>query len=233
MSITNVTGTNIAGSKARSLVKAASSSGSTIAIEGLTPWFSGGAAGYTVTGPGFILHTQACGTITIDGVAVGAWAQNGSPMIPFRTSCVIASGYAHGVYTTVYGAYLSYPATSTKTLSSAGYGGTSISVNTSITTSSSFLFDFYMTGMGTGSGTSTDKNWSGSYSIVVNGASTGSVDKTLAAGSWGIPGGTGVDYGHPTHYYSMMVPFVGTIKALISGSGTNCSGSATYNVIWK
>lgn len=231
MSVVTASSSRIDGSKARSLVRSSlvgGQTGQTITAG----WSTNGGTNYSVTGPGIVVATFGVTTLTLDGVSKVATDADGLVYMPFASTAVI-SGTAHGIYTTRYASSIVMPTGAVKTSSSVThtYSGSDATNTYTVTTSSGFLWAVKISGSISG-GTNAYGNLL--WSVVHNGTSTGSADRTLYASSAYRSQGSGGGQGIGTHYEGMMYPFDGTLKLVSSWNTQQAStASITLTAIWS
>jgi hypothetical protein len=203
-----------------------------------TFWCSNGAANYTVSGRGIVSFYSGGGNITIDGAVVTGTQYGGLLNRQFYTSVVIPSGHANGV-TVPSGAPITmsqnYSKSQTVWTQSIGPGGPGFDNTYSITLPSGGAIvetaTWYPVFQNNGQG---NQGINQQYWLMLNGAQTGNVNKTLAYESWGDGSADGWRYGQ---YFKFPVQAycTGTIKvrAYAAGGTDNTPHYATLMVAYR
>ena len=217
---------------------ALASSASSNPLQRGTFWCSNNATNYTVNGRGTVTYYQGGGDITIDGVTITGTQYGGLLNRPFYTSVIIPSGYANGV-TVQNGQPITmsqdYSKSQTVWTQSVGPGGPGFDNTYAITLPSGGAIietaTWYPVFQNNGQG---NQSMSQQYWLMLNGAQTGNVDKTLAYESWGDGSADGWRYGQ---YFKFPVQAycTGTVKlrAYAQGGTGNTPSYATLMLTYR
>lgn len=202
-----------------------------------TAWVSGGTANYSAPAPG-ILVQHFGGTATVDGVSVSNITYGATLHLPYTTSCVINSGYAHGVQidnpkARTLGGFAISNVTQTRIYQTTGAGGPGLNSTytynlpyPTIVESVGWLGSFQNNAQG-------GQSISDSITVILNGADTSYIDKVIYAISYNVTDAT-----NGRSYYAnipIMIPCRGTLKINLSASGGtgNTPHYGTFTLVYN